>query len=145
MFSIEDLVSLIIFYLNPLFASHYKNAISSHFNFTHYPLLFKYSGHGLSNFHETWTNYTHSTPISTAFCWRSLFHSTSSLCFVLFYVNCQVGVVSESAKSEDPCLRRGRHGKTLFYYNLFLYSFVNLCSLYVLCMSPCRWGGSCPL
>ena len=40
-------------------------------------------------------------------------------CFV-HSVNRQVGVVSESAKSEDPRLRRRRHGETLFYRNLFL-------------------------
>lgn len=41
-------------------------------------------------------------------------------CFVHF-VNRQTGVVSESAKSEDPRLRRRWHSKTLFCYNLFLF------------------------
>lgn len=37
----------------------------------------------------------------------------------MHFVNRQVGVVSESAKSEDPGLRRRRHGTAL--YSIFLF------------------------
>lgn len=43
------------------------------------------------------------------------------LFFFVHVLNCQVGVVSQSAKPEDPRLRRRRHGETLFPHDLLLF------------------------
>lgn len=50
--------------------------------------LFKCASLGLSNIRETWTNYSHSTPISAAFCLRSCFYSLTVFCSLISAKNC---------------------------------------------------------
>ena len=110
-------------------------------------LPFKHAAHEFSDFHATWTDYTHSSPTVAALCCRSCLYSTimplSTLWIVRLELYRKVPNLRILACGGDGTVKKKKSAHFYSFHNIGLIP--GLCGLRFCSASLRRWGGSCLL